>query len=111
MVLYLTPPTVIDEQRKEEPETRKAAEKAMQSEWSAWMSKHRAMFVDIGAGVGKTRKVTSTGTSTARTDVTLYAVVRADSHAAASGPFESHPYLKIPQSAIEVIELNAMTTA
>jgi hypothetical protein len=38
----------------------------------------------------------------------LYAVVEAESHEAAVKTFEGHPHLQIPQSSIEVMEINPM---
>jgi len=38
----------------------------------------------------------------------LYAVVEADSHEAAARTFEGHPHLQIPQSSIEVMEINPL---
>ncbi len=67
------------------------------------------MLVDKGAGVGKTKRVTAQGTSDTRNDIMLYAVVEADSHDAAAKTFEGHPHLQIPQSSIEVMEINPLS--
>ena len=63
LVTYLAPASVIDDWKKTEPEKRKAAEEKMQAEWKKWMSDHTTMFVDKGAGVGKTKRVTAQGAS------------------------------------------------
>jgi hypothetical protein len=38
----------------------------------------------------------------------LYSVVEAESHDAAAKTFAGHPHLQIPQSSIEVMEINPM---
>jgi hypothetical protein len=108
LVTYLAPATVIDDWKKTEPAKRKEAEEKMQGEWRKWMSDHTTMFVDKGAGVGKTRRVTAQGTSDAKNDIMLYAIVEAESHEAAAKTFEGHPHLQIPRSSIEVMEIHAL---
>jgi hypothetical protein len=39
----------------------------------------------------------------------LYAIVEAESHEAAARAFEGHPHLQIPQSSIEVMEINPLS--
>lgn len=109
LVTYLAPASVIDDWKKTDPEKRKEAEQKMQAEWKKWMSDHAQMFVDKGAGVGRTRRVTAQGAAGGRNDIMLYAVVEAESHDAATKAFEGHPHLQIPQSSIEVMEINPMS--
>jgi hypothetical protein len=109
LVTYLAPASVIDDWKKTDPETRKAAEEKMQGEWRKWMTDHATMFVDKGAGVGKTKRVTAQGTADARNEIMLYAIVEAESHEAAAKPFEGHPHLQIPQSSIEVMEIHSLS--
>jgi hypothetical protein len=78
----------------------------MQGEWRKWMSDHMTMFVDKGAGVGKTKRVTAQGMSDTKNDIMLYAIVEAESHEGAAKIFEGHPHLQIPQSSIEVMEIH-----
>ena len=108
LVTYLVPASIIDDWKKTEPDKRKQAEEKMQGEWKKWMSDHTKMFVDKGAGVGKTKCVTAQGTSDMRNDIMLYTVVEAESHEAAAKTFEGHPHLQIPQSSIEVMEINPL---
>jgi hypothetical protein len=108
LVTYLAPGSVIDNWKQTAPETRKAAEAQMQNDWKNWMSSHAGIFVDKGAGVGKTRRVTAQGSAAARNDVMLYAIVQAESHEAAAKMFEDHPHLRIPQSSIEIMEIHAL---
>jgi hypothetical protein len=108
LVLYLAPASVIDDWKKTDPETRKAAESKMQGEWKKWMGDHGKMLADKGAGAGKTKRVTAQGVADARNDIMLYMTVEAESHEAAAKAFESHPHLQIPQSSIEVMAINPL---
>ncbi|MEP6997202.1 MAG: hypothetical protein ABI900_06110 [Betaproteobacteria bacterium] len=108
LVLYLAPVSVLDEWKKTDPKTRKPAEEKMQSEWKKWISDHAKMFADIGAGVGKTKRVAAQGTSDSRNDIMLYAIVEAESHEKAAKSFEGHPHLQIPQGSIEIMEINPL---
>jgi hypothetical protein len=108
LVTYLAPASVVAEWKKTDPDRRKAAEDKMQAEWKKWMNDHAKIFADIGAGVGKTKLVTSQGISDTKNDIMLYSVVEADSHEAAARSFEGHPHLQIPQSSIEIMEIHAL---
>ena len=108
LVTYLAPASVIDDWKKTEPAKRQEAEQKMQAEWKKWMSDNGKMFADPGAGVGKTKRVTGQGTADARNDIMLYAIVNAESHDAAANAFAGHPHLQIPQSSIEVMEINPL---
>jgi hypothetical protein len=63
LVTYLAPTSVIEEWKKTDPQKRKAAETEMQGDWKKWMTNHANIFVDKGAGVGKTRRVTAQGSA------------------------------------------------
>jgi hypothetical protein len=88
LVLYLAPARVIDEWMKTAPEKRKADEEKMQADWKEWVTDHAKMFVDMGGGVGKTKRVTAQGVSDTRNDIMLYAIANAESHEAAAKSFE-----------------------
>jgi len=108
LVTYLAPASVVAEWKKTDPDRRKAAEDKMQAEWKKWMNDHAKIFADIGAGVGKTKLVTSQGISDTKNDIMLYSVVEADSHEAAARSFEGHPHLQVPQSSIEIMGIHAL---
>jgi len=108
IVLYLAPASVIEEWKQTAPDKRKAAEEKMQREWKTWMGDHASMFIDTGAGVGKTKRVTTQSVSDTKNDLMLYAIAQAESHEAAAKMFESHPHLQIPNSSIEVMELHPL---
>ena len=108
LVLYLAPASVLDEWSKTAPDVRKAAEEKMRGEWDAWMAAHAKMLRDTTAG-GRTKRVTSNGVADARNDIMLYSFVEAESHEEAAKAFENHPHLQIPQSSIEIMEINSIT--
>jgi hypothetical protein len=106
-VLYLTPPSVLDEWAKTDPAKKKEAEQKMMAEWNKWMAEHANMIISTDAG-GKTKCVTPNGVSDTRNDIMLYSVVQAESHEAAAKPFLTHPHLQIPQASVEVMEIRPM---
>jgi hypothetical protein len=108
LVTYLAPASVIEEWKKTEPEKRKTAEEKMQGDWRKWMTDHAKALADKGAGVGKTKRVTSQGSSDAKNDIMLYSIVQAESHEAAAKMFEGHPHLGIPKSSIEIMEIHPL---
>ena len=108
LVTYLAPASVIAEWKKNDPAKRQDAEEKMRAAWKKWMADHTNMFADMGAGVGKTKRVTSQDISDTKNDIMLYSVVEAESHEAAAKSFEAHPHLQIPQSSIEVMEIHAL---
>ena len=71
LVTYLAPASVIEEWKKTDPDKKKAAEEKMQGEWRKWMSDHSKVFVDMGAGVGKTKRVTAQGISDTKNDIMM----------------------------------------
>lgn len=107
LVLYRVPHAVLDEWMKTPPEKRQAEEEKMMSEWKKWTSEHASAFADKGAGVGRPKRIDANGTSDARNDIMLYAIVQADSLEAAAKTFRAHPHLTIPQASIEVMELKS----
>jgi ABC-type taurine transport system substrate-binding protein len=108
LVLYLVPASVLQDWSKTDPEMRKAAEEKMRAEWNEWMSNHAKMLADTGA-CGKTKRVSSSGTSDTKNDIHLYSFVEAESQEAAVKSFEGHPHLQIPQSSIEIMEIKPIT--
>jgi len=107
LVLYLAPASVIEDWSKTDPDKRKTAEEKMRAEWTEWMRSHANMIGETGAG-GKTKRVSSSGTSDTKNDIMLYSFVEAESHEAAAKLFEGHPHLQIPQSTIEIMEVRPM---
>jgi hypothetical protein len=108
LVTYLAPASVIEAWQKTDPDKRKAAEAKMQGDWRRWMGDHTNVFVDKGAGVGKTKVVTSRGISDTKNDIMLYCIVESESQEATAKMFEDHPHLGIPESSIEIMEIHPL---
>jgi hypothetical protein len=106
LVLYLIPATVLEDWSETDPGKRKAAEEKMRGEWMEWMRNHAKMITEA---CGKTKRVSSSGTSDTKNDIHLYSFVEAESQAEAAKLFEGHPHLQIPQSSIEVMEIRPLT--
>jgi hypothetical protein len=107
LVLYLVPPSVMEDWAKKDPQERKPAEEKMQGEWQNWMGAHSKMILTTEAG-GRTKLVTSSGVSDIKNAIILYATVEAESHEAAAQAFKNHPHLQIPQASIEVMEVRPL---
>src|ERR1700675_1606134 len=87
LVLYLVPPSVIEDWSKTAPDVRGPAQEKMRGEWNAWMASHAKMITDTAAG-GKTKLVSTSGVSDTKNNIMLYSFVEADSHEAAAKAFE-----------------------
>lgn len=73
--------------------------------WHAWVDNHRDVIVDVGAPVGTTKRITQSGVSDVRNNLTGYTLVKAESHEAAAKLFEKHPHFTIlPGDDVEVME-------
>lgn len=78
-------------------------------EWTQWYNEHKDSVVDMGAPVGKTKQVTTSGVSDTKNMVGGYSVVQAESHDAAAKLFENHPHFKFfPDGSIEIMEIMPM---
>src|ERR1700709_2295211 len=83
---------------------RKAKEREGIAAWKAWVAKHQAALVDMGGPLGKTKRVGPGGIADVSNEMGAFAVVRAASHEAAAGMFESHPHFAIfPGEAVEIM--------
>jgi hypothetical protein len=109
-VLFGIPVASMDEWMKGvSPEERKKQSEDLRGKWDAWMQGHAAAFVDRGAPLGKTKRVTKRGVSDTRNDLNWYCVVQADSHEAAAQLFADHPQIQVIDTAtIDVMEMPRM---
>lgn len=88
-----------------DPEQRKAREKAGMRAWIAWGQTHAGAIKDVGAPLGKTKRVSAEGISDVRNNLTGYTIVQAESHEAAARMFENHPHFAIfPGDSVEIME-------
>jgi hypothetical protein len=73
---------------------------------AAWDAAHRDAIVYQGGPLGPTLRTTADGVSEAVNEMTVFIVVRAQSHEAAARMFEGHPHMTIfPCHAVEVMPL------
>lgn len=108
LVLFEIPVATVDEwQKTTDPENMKAQADDLMAAWSKWMAQHREAFVETGAPLGRTKRVTSAGIDDHRNDLNYYAIIQADSHEDAAALLADHPHLRIPTSCIEVLEIPA----
>ena len=104
-VTYQMPHTGLDQWLQMPEAERKAQEIQMQSEWNAWMSEHKG-FLTESAGVGKPKRITSSGVEDSRNDIMMYSFVEAESLEVAAEMFKNHPHFGIPGGWIEVMPVN-----
>jgi hypothetical protein len=99
-VLYLAPVASIEQMMANStPEQMKAGMDA----WMGWMKNHEGALADMGAPLGKTKRVTAAGVSGVKNEVTGYTIVEAESHEAAAKMCEGHPHLQVPGAYIDVM--------
>lgn len=72
--------------------------------WKKWANIHKKDLVELGAPLGKNKRITTTGAVDKRNEVTGFSIVQADSHEAAAKVFHDNPHLQIPGAYIEVLE-------
>jgi hypothetical protein len=109
MVLYVAPLAAMDQMTAQMSHATPEQRKAGMEEWSKWGKKYEKSIVDMGAPLGKTKRVTNTGVSDYRNELGGYSVVQGDSADAVSKMFVNHPHLKMMKDAtIEIVELMPM---
>ncbi len=73
--------------------------------WTQWVETHRASLVEIGAPLGKTKRVSRQGVEDIRNNLAAFTVVRAESYEDAAKLFENHPHFAIfPGDSVEIME-------
>ena len=73
---------------------------------AAWDEAHRDAIVYQGGPLGPTKRTSEAGVADAVNEMTVFVVVRAESHDAAARMFENHPHFTIfPCDCVEVMPL------
>lgn len=86
-------------------QVRQSRQAAGMKAWKEWIERHRAVIVEGGGPLGKTKRVTAAGISDIRNNMAAYVIVRAESQEAAARLFERHPHFDIfPGDGVEVME-------
>ena len=104
LVLYKAPLSSFEQMMKLPPEQQKAGMEA----WNAWGKKAASSIVDMGAPLGKSLKVTSTGPSPTTNDLGGYSVLQAESKEALGESLKGHPHFKMQGGFIEIVEIMPM---
>ncbi len=86
------------------PEERKTG----MEEWGKWMKKHKKDLIDMGAPLGKTKRVDKNGITDAKNEIGGYSIVKAKSHEAAAALFKDNPHFKMDGAYIEILDIVAM---
>jgi hypothetical protein len=102
LALYMASGADFEKMMKEStPERRKQG----MEEWGKWANKHRPEIVEMGAPLGKTKKVTKGGVENMKNQVGGYTIVQANSHDEAVKIFTDSAHFMMPGSWIEVMEM------
>lgn len=81
------------------------AEKDFMEALGTWMEHNGVSLVEVGAPLGKTKRIDGEGVSDTKNDIVAYDVVQAESHDAAAALFLDHPHLALFQgNSIELLE-------
>jgi hypothetical protein len=104
LVLYKAPTSAFEQMKKSTPEQQKAGMEA----WMTWSKKAASSIVDMGAPLGKSLRVTKTGTAPATNDLGGYSLLQAESKEALADALKGHPHFMMPDGSIEVVELMPM---
>jgi hypothetical protein len=104
LVLYKAPTSAFEQMKNSTPEQQKAGMDA----WMTWSKKAGSSIVDMGAPLGKSVRVTKTGSSAATNDLGGFSIMQAESKEALAKALEGHPHFMMPEGFIEVVELMAV---
>ena len=87
-------------------EEKRATDEAGLAALAAWDEAHRDVIVYQGGALGPTKRAAEDGVTDVVNEMTVFMVVRADSHEAAAQLFVGHPHCTIfPCDAVEVMPL------
>lgn len=107
MALYTGAPGAFAEWQSLDENTRKEREAQGMKAWGEWMERHKAVIVDEGGPLGKTKRTDKAGVTDASNAIAGYVIVEAASHEAAAKLFENHPHFSIfPGDAVEIMPCN-----
>lgn len=88
-----------------DPAVRARRERDGLQAWRQWATAHAAAIADLGAPLGRTRRVSAEGVADIRNAMGAWTVVRAESHEQAAAMFREHPHFSIfAGDGVEVME-------
>ena len=101
LVLYKAPASSFQQMMKATPDQQKAGMDA----WMAWSKKAGGSIVEMGGPLGKSQRVTKTGSSPTTNDLGGYSVLQAESKEALAESLKGHPHFMTPEGTIEIVEV------
>ena len=107
MAVYTGSPNAFENYAKrfKTEEERKANDRKGMAAWHQWVEDHKRAIVDMGAPLGRTKRVTKEGIADTRNNLAAYTVVEAESQEAAAKMFVGHPHFAIfPGDGVEIME-------
>ena len=103
--VYLGTPGGMEKWKKLDEATRQQREQQGMKAWGDWVTKNQAAIVDVGAPLGKTKRIDANGIKDTSNALSAYTIVQAESHEAAAKLFVNHPHFTIfPGESIEIME-------
>jgi len=101
IAIYSIPASALAQMGTPDPDEMKAA----MHEWMKWAEKNQESIIDLGAPLGKTKRITSAGATDAKNELTGYTIVQGESLDAVAKIFADNPQFKLAEGAsIEVME-------
>lgn len=107
VAIYVAPTEALDAMM--ENMSDEDAKKGM-DDWTQWAKQHEAAIVDLGAPLGKNKRVNRDGAIDERNGICGYTIVQAESHEAATQVFTNSPHLDMAGAYVEVLEWVDMPT-
>lgn len=107
MALYMAPVEMFEQWMKTPPEEQKEG----MENWTKWMKSNAKFFVDEGAPLGKTKRVSANGVSDTKNEIGGYSIVQAESADEAAKIIKSSPHLSMEGTWVELIECAPMQNA
>jgi hypothetical protein len=104
MALYMAERSATERMMKAPPEEMKAVMDA----WMTWRKANEKAVAELGAPLGKTKRIDAKGMSDTRNEITGYSIVEGDSFESVAKIFKGHPHLKMPGCSIDLLEVKAL---
>src|SRR5581483_11940078 len=106
LVLYMAPVAEMQQMmQSSNPEQMSAGMEA----WQQWADKNEDAIDDMGAPLGKTKKVTASGVTDTKNDLGGYSIMEGNSADEVARRFKGHPHFQMTKSAwIEIVECMPM---
>lgn len=106
MVLYMAPAAAMQQAMRN---TTPDQQKAQMAEWMKWGERHKRAIVEMGAPLGKTKRVSASGAADGQNDIGGYSIMQGDSADDVAKALIGHPHLQMSKDAkIEIIEIVPM---